>query len=308
MNYDTYVCDTCKKAIDIAVNASGISALPRCKITRNCAGIMNVVSAFFVADEQYHTNVSASTWAPRGQIYDHKQEVPRKTWVVSHYLGASVLIQVMVPDSSGEYVPLYDFTIVNSTDDVTVIEFGTAYRGIAMCTARQTVNLVKATVEVAKPSIPLSINSTIAIATKVSTAQSIELSVQPNPLRPSDIVHLAVTTSPSTQTPWAGASYVIISNQRYWLKFVNISDVLLFHRAAANYFVNLFDEKPVERGETFVLISDDPYTHASDRNLSIAVDLADLSIAKQSNTILTQDALLCTADALSTIYPTMKVA
>ena len=135
-----------------------------------------------------------------------------------------------------------------------------------------------------------------------------ELSVQPNPLRPSDIVEVDLLEAPSVLTPWAGASYVVIANQRYFVRYVNVSDVLLFHRAAATFFVSKFDGAAVERGQAFVLLSDDPYTHVSDRILDAAVDMADLAVTKQSNTLLTQDGLLCTNNALSTIYPTLKVA
>lgn len=307
MNTDTYVCNVCKKAIDIPVNPHGISALPRCKITKNCTGIMSLVSPLFVTEGQYHTNISADTWTQTPLIYDHNQVASRKTWVINHNLGASVIISVKVPDAFGVLVPLHDFDIVYQDNFTSTIEFAANYTGVALCTTRQTASVQKVVAEIAAAPRPLSINNTLTIATKVPNAVTIQLSVQPNPLRPSDIVDLAVTANPPASTPWVGASYVIISNQRYLIRYVNISDVLLFHRAAATFFVSLFNTADVARGDTFVLLSDDPFEHSSDRTLNFAVDLADLAINKQSNTVLTQDALLCTSAALSTIYPTLKV-
>ena len=303
--YDTYVCDTCKKAVDLPSNPSGISALPRCKITKSCAGIMSMIAGT-TANGQYHASTSVDVWFQRPQIYDHVQEAPRKVWTVKHNLGANVMVSIMVPNGNGGMVPLHDFDVVSSTDAMSVLEFGGPYTGVALCTARQTSNVTPAAVKAEAPNIPLSINSVMVIATRVRNVSSMELSVQPNPLRPSDIVHVDVEAVPTAQNPWAGATYVIIANQRYVVRFVNIADVLLFHRAAATFFVNAFDGAPVARGDAFVLLSDDPYTHASDRNLTMAVDIADLAFDKQSNTLLTQDALLCTKDAISTIYPTMK--
>lgn len=308
MKYDTYVCNVCKKAEDVLATTSGLSALPRCNITRNCTGILTMADRQSVTDVQYHVDASADVYVKQPLIYDHQQTASRRVWTINHNLGASATISIMVRSSTGELAPLYDFDVVSETNATAVLDLRSTYTGIALVSARQSGYSTKVAYAAVLANIPVSINNTMVIATLDPTADSIELSVQPNPLRPSDIVHLAVSAIPTTTTPWVGTSYVVISNQRYFVKYVNISDVLLFHRAAANFFVNLFDDKPVERGTAYVLLSDEPYKHASDRNFAQAVDLMDLAITNQSNTLLTQTALLCTPSALSTIYPTMKVA
>lgn len=307
IKYDTYVCNVCKKAQKVSVNPSGFSAFARCVITRNCDGIMNSVPNMFVADEQYHTNISVDAWIKHPQIYDHQQTASRTVWTINHNLGANVVIRVLVHNTLGELEPIWDFSIVKNSSTCTIIEFSSNYTGIAMCTARPASSIDK--VMEAEPAAPtlLSINNTIVIATKIASAVIIELSVQPNPLRPSDIVQLTANVNPSSHTPWVGASYVVIANQRYHIRHVDISNVLLFHRAAATFFANAVNGKAIGRGETFILLSNPPYHQTPDRNLESVVDLVDLSISKQSNTILTQSGLLCNPDALSPVYPLMKV-
>jgi hypothetical protein len=308
MKHDTYVCDTCHKALDIPVNSVGITALPRCKITLDCVGTMNKVSSQFPANGQYHDSIDADTWFHRPQIYDHLQIAPRKVWTIKHNLGASSIVHVKVHDAAGDLVPLHDFKTVTSTETVSVLEFSSPYTGRAQCTGRQSTSVAPAAVVPQMPAVPLTINKMMVIATMLRTARTMELSVQPNPLRPSDIVEVDLLEAPSVQTPWAGATYVVIANQRYFVRYVNVSDVLLFHRAAATFFISKLNGASVVRGQSFVLLSDDPYTHVSDRILDAAVDMADLAVTKQSNTLLTQDGLLCTNSALSTVYPTLKVA
>lgn len=309
MKYDTYVCNTCKKAKDVLATSSSISALPRCVITQNCAGILSMVPKQAVADAQYHINASADAFIAHPLIHDHVQSASRRLWTINHNLGASAIIQVMVHDTAGVLVPLYNgITVLSNTNATTVLQLDSNHTGTALCTARQTgITIIPTKVE-EQATVALTVNSTMVLAVRDKTTSSIELVMQPNPLRPSDVVHMALTDSPSNTTPWSGSSYVVISNQRFFIKYINISDVLLFHRAAANFFVKKFNGADVERGSNFVLLSSNPHIHASDRNLAQAVDLADLTQANQNHTLLTQTALLCTTSALSVIYPPMKVA
>lgn len=308
IKYDTFVCNTCNRAQDVIINPNGISAFSRCTITNDCAGIMSAVSKLFVSDDQYHGNISANRWVKQPLIYDHVQSATRRVWTINHNLGASIIVHVRVHDVYGNLVPKHEFETTISDEKQTVIALDSNYTGVALCTARQATSTPK-TSEVASVSVlPLSINNVMVIASRIPNAQFIELSVQPNPLRPSDLVRLPITSVPAATSPWAGASYVIISNQRYSISYVDISDVLLLHRAASTFFINRFSDRPVTSGDAYVLLTDIPYQHTTDRNLSKAVDLFDLAINSQANTVLRQDAIACTSAAVSAIYPIMKVA
>lgn len=307
IKYDTYVCNICNKAQDVLVNPTGVSALLHCNITNNCAGILSLVSKLFVADEQYHTNMSVGSWVKHPLIYDHVQESYRRTWTINHNLGASVTISVLVHDVHGDLLPMYDFIITKSDNQSTTIVFDTNYTGVALCSTRQAASTV---ISVVVPSVevtPLTVNNTMVLASRLGNITSIELSVQPNPLRPSDIIPLNVTANPISQTPWIGASYVVISNQRYLLSYVDITDVLKHHRAATTFFINLVNGQQPNIGDTFVLLSNAPYQHSSDRNPDVAVDVSSLNASGQAHTVLSQDSLSCTPAVLSAIYPTMKV-
>lgn len=308
MTIDTFICDTCKRAIDVPSNPSGVSLFPRCVITKNCRGLLNKVNKQFVAAEQYHNiGTSTDTWIKRPLIYNHRQVSARTRWIIAHNLGTIPILDVFVYNPAYTLLESHSYSVESKNEYQTVIVFDAPQSGEVQCIARQSSTkavVAKENTLVNYNTIPLSYNSAIVIATKLPAITSLELSINTN-VRTTTVLRQNVDSL--TDTPWEGVKHITVGNNRYnvfGFTLIGAQDGL---KATAAFWVNSINTEKVRQGESYILLANSPFLHPSDRILSNALDVSRMTSINQANMSLIAGNIYCAPSLLTTVYPPMEI-
>jgi hypothetical protein len=308
MKTDTFTCDTCKRAIDVDQNPTGISVFPRCVITANCRGLMSQVRKLFVIGEQYHTSgTSSDAWVQRPMMFDHKQVALRKVWTFKHNLGTMPILNVYISDSEGNMRPLdsTEYSLLSLTETTASISFDTARTGMVQCLVRQSANDIVVERAAAVSTVQttrLIYNQGLVIAAKQAVS-TVTLVINSTPRR---TVTLRADPVSLAQTPWSGVSSVRINGSLFNVVALNAAELNVSNGVAASYWIEAINGVKVARGDAYVLLAKDPYQHKVDKVMSNVVDVASLNPTAQSLTSLVGSVLFCNPKLVLSIYPPME--
>lgn len=308
MKIDTFTCDTCKRAIDVDNNPTGVTAFPRCIITANCRGLMSQTRKMFVTSDQYQTSgTSPDAWYQRPMMFNHTQSALRKVWTVKHNLGTIPILNVHSNDISDAAMALdeTEYTIKTLNEHMAAIAFDTARTGTVQCLVRQSANGTITEPNITpsnNQTIPVVLNQTIVIASKAPIT-SIGLVINSNPRR---TVTLYPHPTMLVSTPWIGVKQTIINDETLNVIALDASTLNTNNGAAASYWFDTINGSVPAHGEVYVLLAKDPYNHPADRLLSNVIDLATLGSTAQSLTSLIGNVMYCDPRLVVSIYPPME--
>jgi len=308
MTIDTFLCDTCNKAIDVTDNPSGITMLPRCVITQNCRGSLSQVDKIFVNEGQYNNlGVDTNAWVQRPLLYNHDQSAPRRNWVINHGLGSQPILLVYVFDVYGKLTPLSNtqYTVVNNGTETTTISFNLPYTGQVQCMIRASAASAPASTPVTSaPLVSLTPNNTLVVASRLPPNTQITLIVNTTPQQS---ITLYLTNRNGVATPWVIASYVIINNLRYPVYALDLRPLSVVSSAITSVYVSAANGNPIARGQIYALLTNSPSNDASDCILNNVLDLVDISSATSPAGSISSGILYCTPDSLTLVYPNMEI-
>lgn len=308
MKKETFICDTCNKAIDVPVRTSSITMFPRCVITKHCKGLLSKVNNLFVADEQYHNvGTSTETWTKSPLIYTHTQTAPRRTWHVEHNLGTLPIISAYVYNSAGQLTALdpSQYVVDSTTKTKSIVTFTSNYTGTIQCVARQsnTPTAEKITAAINGNDVLVTANNTIVLASKRSSITNIEITINSSPLKR---ITLNYDSALLAQTPWAGVDYISIANQRYKLFSISAGELFSVATNLTSFWISNVDNvAPIEK-QTVILLSNEPHEHPVDKILSSVVEVSNLSALNQNSMSAVDGALYCSQRLVTPIYPPLE--
>lgn len=299
----TFVCDTCKKAIDITQDNNIVLNPVRCVITRGCRGLLSSTNSITVNPDQYaQMKVDSTAWVQVPVLYQHNQTVARSTWIVNHNLNAQPMVQVYV---AGSNVPadINSYTVKYVSSTTVNILFDNPTAGIAECQVRgNTLPVVPKTTTASTANFLISPNSVLTLAI---AAQSVTFNLATYTDSSTPIASTTVTvgkTSPRFASPWRNSSTVLINGRRYYICDVALQNVpATTSTFSASFSILNTDGTPFALGAAYVLLSNDPYEAQSDRVLNSCLDVASLS--NTQDTVYDSVNLYCLEDLVQPVYP-----
>lgn len=299
----TFVCDTCKKAINITQDNDVVLNPIRCVITKGCRGLLSSTNSITVNPDQYlQMKVDSTAWIQVPVLYQHNQTVARKNWIVSHNLNAQPMVQVYVGGST-EPADIDTYTVTYTSSTTLTVAFNTPTAGIAECQVRaNTLPVVPKTTTASTANFLVSPNSVLTLAI-AATSVTFALATYVDSSTPvaSSIVTVG-NTSARFASPWRNSSMVLINGRRYYICDVALQNVpSVTGTYSASFTILNTDGTPFNLGAAYVLLSRDPYEAQSDRILNSCLDVASLS--NPQDTVYTSVNLYCLEDLVQPIYP-----
>lgn len=299
----TFVCDTCKKAVDLTLANDVIFNPTRCIITKACRGTLSATNANSVSTEQYNVTTDMA-WVQIPSLYEHDQIVSRKIWVVNHGLNARPMVQIY---ATGTTTPLAtsNYTIAYTSGTSLVITFANATAGVAECQIRpNTLPVIPVTTTTSTATTLITPNSVLTLAI-LRTTFSFNLSTYVDSTTPASTSMLTVTSSDARIAgPWRNSINVIINGRRYYLVDIALSTVPAMTETVSTSFTILnTDGTSIVPGTAYVLLSNAPYQALADRILNSCLDVAALS--NKEDTVYDSENLFCLETSLQPLYPTI---
>lgn len=299
----TFVCDTCKKAIDLDPPSNVILNPTRCIITKACRGTLTNVSKNSVNSDQYMALSDSSAWEQIPMLYQHNQLAPRKVWTVNHNLSAQPMVQIYLTGAiEALNVNLYTVNYLSSSQ--LQVTFNTAQTGTAECLVRSnTLPVVTKNTVVSTANFLISPNSVLTLAIPTDNI-SFVLAVYGDSLTP--IAQLAYTVGKTTSriaSPWRNFTSVVFNGRRFTLVDVQTNINALANQTYSASFAMLQADgvTPFPAGSYYVILSQDPYTDESDRIINQCLDVA--TISNKQNTVFDSGDLYCLEQSIETLYP-----
>ena len=292
-----YKCSVCSRSVRVPTNKQGMDVLQRCIITYNCQGKLHRVT---LAKEINETPAfppevqNVSDWFQRKVLYTHEQPVQSMTWTIKHNLANRPKIYLYVNRIIGGEETLVkvdaktEMTIDLNTVQVT---FEIAESGLAQCIALASQNSTNPTATSATVGSTDAVQITsdtgeITIATLTEDAlvgvgityrtSGTEIDVA--------IDYAGIDTTPSVESPWAGAGHLVINGKLYTVRSFNITKTPLapaYFAAGAvptgsTFFISTFSNAPPAPGQCLILLGRSPYATV-DRIYDKYIDAASIS-------------------------------
>lgn len=302
----TFVCDTCKKAIDLTIANKVILNPARCIITKGCQGVLSSTNSITVAPTQYLEPSDLTAWEQIPVLYTHDQVVARKTWLVNHNLNAQPMVQVYIGTSTTP-ANISSYTIDYISSSQLSISFNTATAGLAVCQVRpNTLPVPMATVQPNTANFIITANSVLTLAIPASASSiSFNLATYVDS-NTAPISSSTVTVTPNGARfagPWRNYNSVLINGRKFNLADVSLNDVpsAIQTFSAAFNILNTDGVTPISGGYMYCLLSQDPYTDETDRILNEYVDVA--LLANPADTACDSLNLYCLEDLVQPTYP-----
>lgn len=235
-------------------------------------------------------------WYPRRCFQLYTQQIARKRWTIEHDLDVQPF--VVAYGSDGQQVN--DFTVTYSGRTSVVLEFTKSIAGTAHLIARTTQSDYDvAAIPEASPSISISANGVLTIATLAATSQVVSGNVflydkVTNQLVgsvPVSFVFGVGVLSPAT-TAWSDYTYARMNGRRYNIRQVDIGTALSNLPDNCYFRITLSTQQ-----DTVFLLTNSPYQRA-DTNTTQLVAYASvevvsgISISKKSGNLLLVDTSL----------------
>jgi len=242
-----YNCDTCKREISLAENASGMTVFSKCIITNGCKGKLykivrneNVVRQ----DGDFPPPVAGlEDYVPRRAFFAKDINISSRKWKIQHNLGVSPAETVYLIESTGG-VPIeaspdsYTISIIDSNN--LEISFETQQRGIIHLVSRSSVpaniqsiitpeGLVNISNDgnmvFAIPTIIERDNNTIEYMNEDNFTIDLEIQIPSNPVKGIEGEYM-LDVLPSS-SPWLGWDQVLIRKRRsFSTKNINVLDFM----------------------------------------------------------------------------------
>lgn len=135
----TYVCDTCKREIELPQVKHGLEVMSNCIITNNCKGKLSVkeIKPSHVRGKLPNFNLSGlEDWVQRKIYFKFEQKIPLKTWNIQHNLGTNPSVQVHIKLADGNLIETNNYQL-NYIDSLRMqIVFPESRAGIVQCFVR----------------------------------------------------------------------------------------------------------------------------------------------------------------------------
>lgn len=315
-----YECDTCKRRTRVPTNRVGLDIIQRCVITSNCQGKLHrIILSKDINDTPAFPPevVGVQDWFQRKVLYTHEQTVQSAKWIVKHDLANKPNLYVYIKKYVNGVLSDVETTAFTSTViDLNTIQltFAQAERGLVQCITSASQNSTNqsatAGVAVADSSIQISTSGEITIAT-LDDAEYVNVMLtfnSPSSTDPVIVQYLAVGT-PSVNSPWAGADYVVINGKQYRVRSFNIVTTQLappyFTSGAIASGSSITVSTGYKVGDAVLLLANAPYA-AADRVHNKCIDAA----TAQTGAYLVYNEGTVYADPLvvKNIYPPIIVA
>lgn len=235
-----YQCTVCKRTINLIQNKQGLDWIGHCNITLGCRGVLVQQEVYpdYVRGNLPANVIGLENWVQRDVLFNFSQTSPRTTWTITHNLGVppSVQVYVNVPNTTGTETlqEILPETITYNSDNQVTLTFQQAYSGIAQLIARASnpdilSPLPIAPVGIQTPTIQLTNNGVLTIASRVSTTGSnpsisCVFSIQTGSSA-SVIVPISTSSSSDLNSPWSDTSQVMIKGKKYIIRYINIQSI-----------------------------------------------------------------------------------
>lgn len=333
-------CTVCKRQIELPENKKGLEVINRCVITEQCRGTMYRIDRkqdFIRGD--YPARVSGLTdYTPRRILYNHTQAISSTKWYITHNLGVSPSVQVVLNKSSTseqelseipcvlrnqtetfEQVETTDFTIEITSPNTLVITFTDPQSGLAQMIARSSapVNVVDS-VETTSPSFQLSTGTLLSIATlndTISSVGNVDISLTYTPPSNTTTISKTYTATPntSTESPWFDYSEILIQGRKYKVRsfdaFVSEMSNGTIPNGSSFYFDQIGTGSPlrdIESREVILLLALSPY-HTIDKIQNQIIDVNRITAENAALSLFYQDSeLFAFTTIISSTFPTIR--
>lgn len=137
-----YVCDTCKREIELPQVVDGVEVMSHCVITSGCKGKLHqtAVKTSHVRGKLPDPDPTGlRDWMPRRAYYKAEQPTALRRWKVQHNLGTNPSIQTHIYLVDGTLIETSDFTITSINPFEVELTFPEPRAGIVQCFARSSV-------------------------------------------------------------------------------------------------------------------------------------------------------------------------
>lgn len=265
-------CDVCNRSYRTTIDTQGLSILPRCTLTQNCAGNMHqLVSATSIAHtpEMAPEVAGLADWSQRNILYTHAQDVVSTSWTIKHGLSGDPQILcygIRETDTYQYYVQILPVAVVH--DYVTkqsIVTFSSAEYGTAQCitntsshtdTYSQSASIVQLGND----------NGYITIGT-LNTSDYVSATLQCLTTTNSyiEIVCASIGTHPDASSAWSDCSFVQANGKRYAVRTFNLNDAIaqqvkdgIVVDGSAIYISHL-NNVAITNGEVIYLMSKSPH-------------------------------------------------
>lgn len=265
-----YQCTVCKRRTRVPSNRKGLDVINNCIITSGCKGTLNRLST---AKEINNTPTLTPNspglldWYQNKLLYTHTQVVSSNKWEVSHMLNNKPISNVFVTksvDGVNQLIPIIPKSIETVDSNNTIINFDRAYTGVAQLITLASQNVTNPT----QPISTLAGNNiqysndlgTITIATLAADPIiTVNITYVISGQSPVSIRYTDIDNTPSSSSPWAGVSRVVIEGKTYVVRSID----LISHPAAIGYFLS--GQIPPQGSALYV--SDIDYTVPTDKSI-----------------------------------------
>lgn len=232
-----YSCNVCKRKIDILENPENITVFSKCIITNGCRGKLNKLSK---NQNNYRETLpklehGLNDYVQRKIFYEHKQNLAKNIWKITHNLGVLPVVEVYVNDGNTN-LKFENYQIEILDNNTILIKFLNNYSGIAQCIARSSVINIKDTHKDIQELFQVTYNGifVLAIPRFITTFSGPSYLPQPtlpvdtkNPpkpirleislIRPNREEVICVETIPQeliTTTPWVSWNEILVRKRR----------------------------------------------------------------------------------------------
>lgn len=329
MSVVVYGCDTCNREIELQQNPIGLESFGKCLITMGCRGKMfkKYERQDFIRAKIPDADPDLDDFIPRNALYEHKQNVPMKTWYVRHGLGVAPSMEVFetrFDENNADVITAVEPKVTVEGDNVIRLDFERETRGIAQAIARSTKEIpskvrsrtaraVVSTVQQPTESATIRVTGkqeTVTVGTLARTDNvDIEV-VYTFPDLTERTIKYTASSVPSIVSPWSGTTQVYVDGLTYVVRTFNLvnEQVTLsggIPTGSTFYIksVNRFDIKPKE---VIALLATDPFEiqdRIQDKYIDMSVITADNAA---SSGYVSVNQLYCYTSTLISVYPPIQ--
>lgn len=331
-----YKCNTCKREIEIPENPRGLEVISRCIITDGCRGKLYRIDRKqdFIRGSFPSAVPGLTDYSARRILYNHEQAVSSDEWYITHNLGISPSVQVLLNRSSSsveadedipcslrndsetfEQVETTDFTVEIINANEIIVRFTDPQSGLAQLIARSSAPVITEEEDVAEAAtFQLTNNSLLVIATLNDTlSSSNNISLDLTFKAPGSVTTITenYTVSPSqvSESPWNDYTSVLIQGRRYRVRSFNTYVSGMVDGTIPNgssFYFNQVNSREIDTQEIFILLALDPYADI-DKVTNQVIDTSRINAINAESSLFHQDReLFAFTSVIASTFPAIR--
>jgi len=305
-----YLCDTCDREIELAVDFRSVGYIGKCNITDNCKGNLTVIgSKVNSLAPSIPVDVNGlDNWVQRASLYHHFQEVPAAVWKINHKLNYNPSIQAYL-ETGMDVVETTPASVEYVDSNNLIVKFNGKQHGICLCTASTNVDpYIVPDVVADSTSILLTPSSEFIIATNNSvwpaTNSTVDLLFSFISIVSGDVIAsklYSFNRNIALFTTWTTGE-VLINGHIYTVRGATLDINSLRSLGITNRAIVRIDSS-IKKGDVRILLTNPPYNNNSDINDNVFVDMTNIV---DNNCIFEYDDLYINSNVVHSTYPLIR--